>query len=320
MVKHLFIAWLVCVLSIAHAKVAPNTSADPVLEAKMMVIAEELRCLVCQPTLRDVAATASMSGFPGSDGLTIQNPNGKHHMDAVASLVLARHRSSHQVFIAWMQGAWHLFRSAPFRISALSLLPILVEAALQLIPMAGIVLSKLLTPLAGFWVLAMLDRKARTGTFTPAQARRLWSARFPQLLLTSLLLTAVFAFQLLVTIAIGGIEQALALALGNVAVIDLSRIELAAILVSGLVPASVLMFVAPRVLLDGVRVVYAVSESMRLVGHYRGAVALYLLLFGVLIAGILWIPLLLLMLLPFATCAGYAAYGDVFTRTPTDQS
>ena len=48
MVKHLFIAWLVCVLSIAQAKVAPSTSADPVLEAKMMVIAEELRCLVCQ--------------------------------------------------------------------------------------------------------------------------------------------------------------------------------------------------------------------------------------------------------------------------------
>lgn len=48
MAKHLFMAWLVCVLSIAQAKVAPNTSADPVLEAKMMVIAEELRCLVCQ--------------------------------------------------------------------------------------------------------------------------------------------------------------------------------------------------------------------------------------------------------------------------------
>ena len=48
MVKHLFIAWLVCALSIAQAKVAPNISADPALEARMMVIAEELRCLVCQ--------------------------------------------------------------------------------------------------------------------------------------------------------------------------------------------------------------------------------------------------------------------------------
>ncbi len=31
-----------------HAKEAPNTSADPALEARVMVIAEELRCLVCQ--------------------------------------------------------------------------------------------------------------------------------------------------------------------------------------------------------------------------------------------------------------------------------
>ena len=48
MFKYLFIVLLVAVGAIAHAKVAPNTSADPALEARMMVIAEELRCLVCQ--------------------------------------------------------------------------------------------------------------------------------------------------------------------------------------------------------------------------------------------------------------------------------
>ena len=32
----------------ALAKEAPTTSADPALEARVMVIAEELRCLVCQ--------------------------------------------------------------------------------------------------------------------------------------------------------------------------------------------------------------------------------------------------------------------------------
>ena len=37
-----------CLSLPAQAKVAPNTSADPALEARMMVIAEELRCLVCQ--------------------------------------------------------------------------------------------------------------------------------------------------------------------------------------------------------------------------------------------------------------------------------
>ena len=46
--KLLFTALLFCMSLASYAKVAPNTSADPVLEARMMVIAEELRCLVCQ--------------------------------------------------------------------------------------------------------------------------------------------------------------------------------------------------------------------------------------------------------------------------------
>ena len=41
-------ALLLCLSLTAYAKVAPSISADPVLEARMMVIAEELRCLVCQ--------------------------------------------------------------------------------------------------------------------------------------------------------------------------------------------------------------------------------------------------------------------------------
>ena len=46
--KLFFTALLICLSLMSHAKVAPNTSADPALEARMMVIAEELRCLVCQ--------------------------------------------------------------------------------------------------------------------------------------------------------------------------------------------------------------------------------------------------------------------------------
>ena len=48
MFKSLFMAAVVCAGLAAQAKVAPNLSADPALEARMMVIAEELRCLVCQ--------------------------------------------------------------------------------------------------------------------------------------------------------------------------------------------------------------------------------------------------------------------------------
>ncbi len=46
--KVLLTTLLLCTSLFAGAKVAPNISADPALEARMMVIAEELRCLVCQ--------------------------------------------------------------------------------------------------------------------------------------------------------------------------------------------------------------------------------------------------------------------------------
>ena len=46
--KLFLLAFTLCLSFALQAKVAPNTSADPALEARMMVIAEELRCLVCQ--------------------------------------------------------------------------------------------------------------------------------------------------------------------------------------------------------------------------------------------------------------------------------
>lgn len=46
--KPFLLAVILCTGLLAQAKVAPNISADPALEARMMVIAEELRCLVCQ--------------------------------------------------------------------------------------------------------------------------------------------------------------------------------------------------------------------------------------------------------------------------------
>ena len=46
--KFFLIALALCFGFSVQAKVAPNLSDDPALEARMMVIAEELRCLVCQ--------------------------------------------------------------------------------------------------------------------------------------------------------------------------------------------------------------------------------------------------------------------------------
>ena len=54
-------AWLVaavlCSAGVAIAAEAPTVAADPVLEAKVMAIAAELRCLVCQnQTIADSSA------------------------------------------------------------------------------------------------------------------------------------------------------------------------------------------------------------------------------------------------------------------------
>jgi cytochrome c-type biogenesis protein CcmH len=41
-----FAVWVAC--PVAFATQAPNSAADPALEARVMAVSEELRCLVCQ--------------------------------------------------------------------------------------------------------------------------------------------------------------------------------------------------------------------------------------------------------------------------------
>lgn len=200
----------------------------------------------------------------------------------------------------------------------MSLLPIVVEALIQVVPGTGIVLSKLLTPLAGAWVLALIHHKFRDDAFAPARAGWLLLSRLAPLLLVSLLAAGVFMFQLLVTMTLGGADQAIALATGDIANLHLDRIELACIFAFGTLPSALLMFVMPRVLLDGVGFGRALDESLRGVARYWRPVALLTLLVAVLVGVILWLPLLLLVLLPFATLVGYTSYRDVFDCARVD--
>ena len=48
MFKSFMLALMVVFCVSTYAKEAPNLAADPALEARVMAIAEELRCLVCQ--------------------------------------------------------------------------------------------------------------------------------------------------------------------------------------------------------------------------------------------------------------------------------
>lgn len=214
--------------------------------------------------------------------------------------------------VHWLVAGLRLLRRAPLAVFALSVSPIVVEALLQTVPTAGVVVSKLLTPFAMAWALAMLDAKARHGVFDTRSTSRRWAARLPALSRVALLAAAVFVFQLALTALIAGPAQAGALAMGQLDVLELSRVQLAAIFVSGMLVSTPLMFVMPRVLLDGIGITAAIRESIAAVWRHRRPVAVLTVSSAALVASVLWWPWVLLVVLPLVFCVGYAAYRDVF--------
>lgn len=239
-------------------------------------------------------------------------------MDAAIPFDSAHARPATGVLSTWLADAWCLFRRAPLRIFLLSLLPLIVEALIQLVPEFGVVASKLLTPLASAWVLALVHCRARDGIFAPARASSVWVSRLVPLLAVALASASVFAFQSLVATALGGVEQAFALASGDFGKLGFSRFELAVVLASGMLPGSLLMFLMPRVLLDGVGVGRALGESASCVLRYWRPVAMFSLLVAGMAAGSLWLPVVLLVFVPLFTLIGYSSYRDVFDRRRVD--
>ena len=67
--------------------------------------------------------------------------------------------------LQWLLQSLRMFRHAPLRFYLLPWLPIALEAAIQTVPVIGVVLTKLLVPLCSAWVLWMGDHKLRTGRY-----------------------------------------------------------------------------------------------------------------------------------------------------------
>lgn len=233
-------------------------------------------------------------------------------MNATIPFDTGRTRPATRILSTWLIDAWLLFRAAPWRLLLLSLFPIFVEGLIQLVPLAGIALSKMLTPLASAWVLVLLDNKARSDRFAVAAAGRLWSSRLASLLPVSLVCAGVFVFQLGVAAAFAGSGQAFALASGDIG--NLGRTAIGLILASGMLLAALLLFLMPRVLLDGVGFAQGLRDSLRGVARYWRPVALLAALNVVSIVAAVWFPPLLLILLPFGMLSGYTSYRDVFHR------
>lgn len=237
-------------------------------------------------------------------------------MEAVVPLTAAhRYRAAHAG--RWLRDGWQVFRLAPARITLLAVVPILFEAACQSVPGAGVLLSKLLTPGVSALALVMLDRRVRTGTFSLRSSFALWRPRTAALLGLGIACLGVFGVQVAVAAALAGQAQAAALAMGDMQALTMSRPHLALVLASGLVPALALLYVSPRIALDGVGVIAALMENARMLMLTWRPAVLLMLVTASLVGALLWQPWLLAILLPGGFVVGYAMYRDVFQRAPS---
>lgn len=214
--------------------------------------------------------------------------------------------------VRWLEAGVATLRRAPLKIVVLSLLPVAGEAVCQMIPLAGIVLSKVLTPWLSAWALLALDAKVRSGRFTLRMCAGMLMNQRRSMGALSVLGLGVFAFQVAVAIALAGPTQAWALMTGDVARLQMDRLQVAAMLASGIVPAMALAFVLPRLVLAHRGIVDALGDNLRGWRRAWRPLLAYSALTAALVAGLVWWPVVLLLLLPMGLVATFTMHRDVF--------
>jgi hypothetical protein len=220
--------------------------------------------------------------------------------------------------LGWWRAGLALLARAPGRVAAWSLFPLAVEVLLQLVPVIGIVASKLLTPVASAVTFLALDRIVRGQPAPPdALAAGLRRIGTGNLLGLALIGVAIYVLQLVVAYLAYG-DAAIDLALlgrtaGHEALLA-DRGFLVLLVLVGLVPGVLLLFVTPLVVLGGRTTPRAVSLSAGAMLASPGAAAvtfaLTALLIGTAIAS--GFGLVLLVLVPLLTAVYFAAYRDAF--------
>lgn len=215
----------------------------------------------------------------------------------------------------WLLGGVALLRRSPGRVLLLTLAPLLVEAPLQMLPSAGVLLSKITVGVVSVWTLVMLDTLARTGRLAARDGlQRVWRAPGPVCVLV-LLGLAVFAIQLGVAAMLSGLDQAVAVAMGDLKALRVTRAQIAAVLASGVLVSLPLAFVAPQLLLGGQHVRDALRTGLGTAWHARRALAWLALGSTALVAALPFAPWMLL-LMPILMCACYAAWRDLLDTRP----
>lgn len=214
--------------------------------------------------------------------------------------------------LVWLAHGLRLWRRAPVALLLLSLAPFVVEGGLQLIPLVGVVLSKVVVLLlhGGLWLgVDELQRggRLRAACLVQGFARERWR---PLLGLSAWML-AIFATQVLVATVVYG-PAALGVAVGRLPAELHGKSFMLLLILSGALPAVLLMLSMPFVLFDHLGPARAVALSLRFALAAKGAFAAFTLVTMALLAvSLLLGGLPLLAVAPWLLGASYAAYRDM---------
>jgi hypothetical protein len=222
--------------------------------------------------------------------------------------------------VSWWIAGLAFWRRAPVRLAIVCLLPLVLEALIQLIPLLGTPVSKLVVPFMANGVLVVLHRLWMTGRF---EWRGLWWSLHAQnrgpALQVALITAAIFILQIPCAIGVYGFSVIDAAVLGHMRDHPelLSHTFSLVLILPGALPSALLMFMAPLVVLEGERPIEAARSSVRLMVRSPAALGIFCLVSASLVAAALvWgYGLLLLVVIPWISLTGYAAYRSVFVES-----
>lgn len=221
-------------------------------------------------------------------------------------------------FARWWSAGLRLARRAPFRIFVASLLPLLIEALLQLIPSIGMLLSKLLTPLFASGSLVALSRLDLRREWRWSDLISAFSANHrARAFRWSLLMSVVWLSQSAIALVLYGTEGLRALLLGErISQMATPAFALAVIL-PGLVLSIPLMISGPLLILEGRGATDSLRSSLRWAVRFWPSVLSYAMASALLFsAGLALSPLILLVGIPLLFTSSYCAYRAAFADLP----
>jgi uncharacterized membrane protein len=208
----------------------------------------------------------------------------------------------------WYAEAFRLLRRAPLVLCALAFFALASEYALQLIPDAGMLASKIIAPIVGCGLYIGCDALVRGGRARLTDALRPFGASAPAI-------AAIVASNLLVFAA----EAAAAWAVADVNLLRIGAqdggMDVTAVLVMfavGMLASLPLTLIPMAVLFDGEGFVAAFDTSIGAFNRNLPAFLLYgALSFLLLVAGLLTFGVGLLIVLPLWAASAYAAWREL---------